>query len=143
MNAPVHVIYISHDYVKERSRYVVTGLDMKALVCGGRNFSDQNVIEESLAYLHDRRRLTVILHGDATGADTLSKNWALENGVWTLACPSLADGPRSNGGVLRYQFMMDFFEPDLVIAFPGGEGTKRMVEMAQSKSIPVWRAVLA
>lgn len=39
-------------------------------------------------------------------------------------------------GPVRNRWMLDL-EPDLVIAFPGGKGTKNMIEQAKKRGVPV------
>lgn len=106
---------------------------MKVLVCGGRKFSDA----ELLFFVLDEIRPSIVVHGAAKGADALADLWARKRGVpcrryfaqW-LKYGNLA-------GVLRNQRMLDMEQPDLVVAFPGGRGTADMVRRAKSAGVPV------
>jgi hypothetical protein len=47
------------------------------------------------------------------------------------------DGEWPAAGPRRNQRMLDTFQPDLVAAFPGGNGTKSCVDAASLRGIPV------
>lgn len=49
---------------------------MRVLVCGGRNFRDKVKVWGWLQAIHLKRGIECIIHGDATGADTLAGRWA-------------------------------------------------------------------
>ena len=46
-----------------------------------------------------------------------------------------AFGPRA--GPMRNKVMLDAFEPDLCIAFPGGRGTESMMTLARRRRVPI------
>lgn len=106
---------------------------MRVLVCGGRTYAEQGRMSEVL----DELRPTEIITGGAKGADTLAENWARYNRVYVNVFPAQwreygrAAGPRRN------QQMIDQGQPELVLAFPGGDGTADMVRRAQAANIPV------
>ena len=99
---------------------------MKLLVCGGRDYNDRERVGAVLEGLCP----TSLAHGGAPGADTLASLWAAERGIpcriyrpdW--ARYGLGAGPKRNFNMLRLE------KPDLVVAFPGGKGTKNMVNLA-------------
>ena len=49
---------------------------MKVIVCGGRNYSDRKRVFTTLDALHAETPITVLMHGDARGADALADDWA-------------------------------------------------------------------
>lgn len=112
---------------------------MRLLVCGGRDFSDQAFVYESLDLVHARRPVVLLIHGGARGADTLAGEWAAALGVSVQVFP--ADWSRfgRRAGFLRNQQMLVEGHPDGVIAFPGGAGTRMMVQLAQAAGVPVWQ----
>jgi hypothetical protein len=85
----------------------------------------------------ERGRPKVIIHGAASGADTLAKKWARGN-----RCPDeayYADW-KAHGraaGPIRNRLMIEEGKPDLVIAFPGGRGTENMKKQARAAGIEV------
>lgn len=109
---------------------------MRVLVTGGRDFSDQELLFEALDRLHARHGFTVLVHGDASGADRLSGEWATARGVPVEAHP--ADWKRHGraAGPIRNQKMLDT-EPELLVAFPGGKGTADMVRRAKQAGLEV------
>lgn len=109
----------------------------KALVCGGRNYDERISLFEVLDTLRRERRITIIVHGAASGADKLAGMWARLRGVECVSYP--ADWKRHGraAGPLRNQSMLDSERPDVVIAFPGGRGTADMVGRARAAGVEV------
>jgi len=48
------------------------------LVCGGRDFFDYELVERTLDALE---RPSLVIQGNARGADRLAKRWAKERGI--------------------------------------------------------------
>ena len=111
---------------------------VKALITGGRDFSDQQFIYHTLDILHERYKFELIVHGDAKGADRLSGQWADEAGVQQIKVPAnwVGNGARK-AGPMRNQFMYDLIHPDICIAFPGGTGTANMMKICYDADIIV------
>jgi len=110
---------------------------MKILVCGGRNFNDVELLNTTLDNLRIERGLVkVLIHGASRGADTLADDWANEHDVDVISVPAdwrkygRAAGPMRNAKMLEYN-------PDLVVAFPGGKGTRSMIKLAEAAGIEV------
>lgn len=106
---------------------------MRVLVCGGRNYSRGDLVDRRLDQLHKAQEITVLIHGDATGADTLAGEWAERNGVHIEVFPILA----GEGGFKRNQRMLVEGRPDLVVHFPGRKGTVDMVRRAMRAGVYV------
>lgn len=112
---------------------------VKAIVCGGRSYADKKMVFAALDYYHRIYRFSMIIHGEATGADTLAKQWAISRGV-----PQKGVKPKwglygNMAGNVRNQKMINDYDPSLVIAFPGRSGTADMVERAEFCGIKVLR----
>lgn len=85
-----------------------------------------------------RRHITLI-HGGADGVDAFSNSWAVntktEREVYPITKEDWAQlgnraGPERNAFMLTKQ-------PDVVLSFPGGDGTFDMVAQAQAKGVRV------
>lgn len=114
---------------------------MKALICGGRDFDDVDFMVHHLEELHEEHGFTHIIHGDANGADTIGKEWAIERGLPETAYPANWTKFGNKAGFIRNQEMLDSNpDIDLVIAFPGGTGTDDMVNRAKSMNVRVWQS---
>jgi len=112
----------------------LSGGAMRVLVCGGRNFNNHRAVYEALDQLNPKP--TVIIHGDCSGADRLADNWADARGVTTSVYPAdWAKHGKVAGLVRNEQMLME--PPDLVLAFPGGNGTADMVARAKDANVPV------
>lgn len=116
---------------------------MKVLVCGGRDFTDRDLFSRTMAEfkpvpITDAAEHKII-HGGASGADTLAREWADCFGVPYREFPADWKAYGRAAGPIRNQRMIDEGKPDLVIAFPGGRGTADMVKRAEAAGIEVRR----
>jgi hypothetical protein len=83
------------------------------------------------------QRFVVLIHGNAKGADTLAKRWAVAHSVWHLPFEPDWQTHGDLAGPIRNRRMLDEGKPDLVLAFPGGRGTRNMVVQAKLAGVPV------
>jgi hypothetical protein len=107
---------------------------MRILVCGGRSYSNKEYLYKILDSLV---RPSVVIHGNAAGADSLADAWAIDRGITAIRCPAKWSQFGRVAGPLRNQFMLDFHKPDVVVAFPGGAGTAHMVSIAKQADVLV------
>lgn len=113
--------------------------EFRILVCGGRNYDDQErvyrILDAASRAVVDRT--IAIIHGDAKGADHLADVWAKERQVSVLRFPADWESHGKRAGPIRNKQMLDEGKPHVVVAFPGGSGTKHMVGLARQYGIPV------
>lgn len=111
---------------------------MKILVCGGRDYNDQEKLYSELdKIVHAQSGLCTIISGCAKGADTLAIWYARDS---SLPCEEYPADWKQYGraaGHIRNQQMLDEGQPDLVVAFPGGRGTANMIERSKKAGVPV------
>lgn len=124
---------------------------MRVLVCGGRDYTDNDRVDRLLEQLFcphypddtDGSAGTwlpppdlVLVTGDAPGADRMASDWGVVNWVKQEFYP--ADWPTHGkaAGPIRNQQMLDT-GIDLVVAFPGGRGTADMIARATKARVPV------
>lgn len=111
---------------------------LRVLVCGGRDFTDAETVRRVLDALHASEGVACVIQGVAKGADALAAQWARDVGVFPVQTYH-ADW-RLHGraaGPIRNARMLAEGRPDLVLAFPGGRGTKDMTTRAQLAGVPV------
>lgn len=96
------------------------------VVTGGRNYDDHKTMAAVLEFV----KPSLIIHGGATGADSLAQSWARANSCSTIVFKAewgvfgIQAGPIRNGNMLKAN-------PNaVVIAFPGGSGTADCVRKA-------------
>lgn len=109
---------------------------MKVIVCGGRLFADRAGLFNYLDHLHRLRRIGELAEGCASGADRFAGEWARFRGVRLCLYPANWREYGKAAGVLRNERMLNQFKPQLVVAFPGGNGTADMVWRAERAGIP-------
>ena len=96
-----------------------------------------SVERERLYATLDALEIGCLGQGGAKGADELARDWARIRNVWLITYPADWDRHGKAAGPIRNEHMLREFEPDLVVAFPGGRGTQHMVSIALSAGVRV------
>ena len=107
----------------------------KVIVAGGRSFNDYELMKKKLDYFFSNMNPTIVC-GEARGADSLGKKYALENKLKVESY--LADWSKGKGaGYQRNEKMAEV--ADCLIAFWDGKssGTKHMIETMKKLGKPV------
>jgi len=110
----------------------------RVLVCGGRHYTAQLKVNTALDWLHKNLRFTTMLEGGATGADRFARTWAQLNGVPAQTFPADWQRLGNSAGFERNRHMLAFGQPELVVAFPGGNGTANMIKLARVAGLEVY-----
>lgn len=110
---------------------------IRVLVTGGRHYKDKKKVFEVLDQIHELSGISAVGNGHAAGADSLAHLWCRSRGV--KECRYRANWLRygKRAGPIRNAGMLSLFQPDLIVAFPGGEGTANMVSLGNDKGVPV------
>ena len=109
----------------------------RLVACGGREYTDRDFIHRTLARLHLRRRISLLIHSEAAGAAKIAGEWARGMAIHTaevaaLPCHRTAAAAQRNRAML-------LLNPDGVLAFPGGEETANMIRLADKAGITAWK----
>ena len=109
---------------------------MKVIICGGREYlltpDDVRWLDELRTYLP----ITTVLNGLGGQADRAAHRWAQVWGVPITEFPAdwwrfgKGAGPRRNAAMAR--------EAEACLAFPGGPGTRNMIEQAQRLGLHIF-----
>lgn len=130
-------------------------LPLRILVCGGRGFNHRQAVTVVLSCVPPGQH--TLVHGDCSGADRVAASvgrhlgWDIEPhpAAWSAPCRprTCTPGHRRThpdgspycpaAGDYRNREMVDL-GADILIVFPGGDGTRNMVEMTDAADIPVW-----
>lgn len=119
---------------------------MRILVCGSRHGGDAAAIARwldewrALMLTREGRRISLLIHGAASGVDTLAGEWAKARGIAVETYPADWNNQGRAAGPIRNARMLRVGKPDVAIAFPGGIGTANMVALAESAGVPVVQA---
>lgn len=108
------------------------------IVCGGRDYADEAAVFRVLDQIKSRKGPLRIIQGGAPGADLLAFRWAVKQPSCALV--NMPADWRTHGraaGPIRNQQMLDEYAPQLVVAFPGGRGTRDMVRRARAAKVEV------
>ena len=117
--------------------------EMRVLVCGSRDWTNEDAIADALAEFTCEPEVLVI-HGDARGADRMAGKMAAFYGFEVRAVPADWDMYGKRAGYLRNMAMLDM-RPDVVLAFQCNDratgrpsrGTQHTIDEAQRRGIPV------
>lgn len=99
---------------------------MRVLVCGGRTYTNQRRAFQELDAIHAEEPITLIIEGGAEGADRQGRYWALAQGIPCMTLHAAWSKYGRAAGHIRNEWMIEFGQPNLVVAFPGGSGTEGM-----------------
>lgn len=109
---------------------------MRVLICGGRHYSDKKAVYDFLDMMHTTYTITLLIEGGATGADMIANQWARERRVKFHTEQAKWEQYKRAAGPIRNNEML-MKNPQVVIAFPGGIGTKNMMNQAKNLGIEV------
>lgn len=109
----------------------------RVLVCGGRRYLDRNRLFAVLDFYLSQQAFDVVIHGNATGADSLAGQWATARGIPVQVYPAEWDLHGRAAGHIRNAQMIAEGKPTVVIAFSGGPGTANMKRQARNVRVPV------
>lgn len=108
---------------------------MRVLVCGSRHFNDFELLSEVL----DGYKISVVIEGEARGADTLARLYSEKRGIDVLPFPADWNTHGKAAGPIRNAQMLREGRPEFVVAFRASDsrGTQNMINQARKAGIPV------
>lgn len=115
----------------------------RVLICGSRTWNKIDVIASVVEKLPEG---SVVIQGDAAGADTIAKACAQERGLEVLSFPANWEKHGKSAGPIRNKEMLYKGEPNLVIAFidtlSDSVGTNNMIDLAEAVGIQVIKVAM-
>lgn len=100
----------------------------------------EKTFEITMARYAQKNKISVIIHGDATGADALAERYALRNEIPNEKFKADWKSHLRAAGPIRNQEMVDVGKPEKGLAFPGGNGTADMTKRCIAAGVDVIRA---
>lgn len=111
---------------------------MRILICGSRNWMNYNKIFDIVKSLNP----SVVIEGEAPGADTIARQVAEKLNVEVLKFPANWQKYKKAAGPIRNAQMLKEGDPDVVIAchndLKNSRGTKDMVKRSLKNDAPVY-----
>ena len=109
---------------------------MKLLICGDRNWIDENAILDFFNYFQKTYHIELVIEGGANGADKLAGSVASSLGIPVLEIKPEVYG--KGAGHIRNQKLLDE-KPNLVVAFHDNigesKGTANCLTQAEDREI--------
>lgn len=116
-------------------------------VTGGREYQNQHHVYNTLTSLNQYETIDEIVHGGAQGVDSMAHRWAKRQGIQeTIFWPNYRELHWKYAPIERNQRMANYLRHQIeqypleeikVVAFPGGSGTKSMIDFAKNNGIVV------
>jgi len=126
------------------TRPFIRNKPQRILITGDRNWNDLSTLTNVLDK-HLNRKVDIIIHGDANGADRMGAEMAQKLGVpkdRILAYPADWNQYHKAAGPIRNRQMLTEGKPTLVLAFHNNitesKGTKDMVKISLKAGLPVY-----
>lgn len=107
-------------------------------VTGGRDFDNWKLVDRVLSEIHATRQIDILVHGGCSGADEISNAWAVSNLVQTAVfrvTERMWSRIGRSAGPSRNLLMLECTHPNLLVAFPGGDGTNGCVRIGNRLKI--------
>jgi hypothetical protein len=119
--------------------------NMRAIIAGDRNFTDRTVLDKVMEFAGTLAAsnylawgVTEVVCGEASGVDTLGKEWALEHGIPVTSFPANWTEHGKAAGPIRNQQMGDYADMLIVIWNPAvSKGSANMFDYARKLGLPV------
>lgn len=123
---------------------------MRAIVCGGRDYTDAEHVFQTLDALRKTMGLAHVIEGGQRrrnpqnkridgGADYWAMRWAKARGLtWDTVEADWKTHGRA-AGPLRNAKMLAEYRPEITIAFPGGRGTQDMIDRTERARLQALR----
>ena len=107
------------------------------IIAGSRGFNDYDLLCQKCDIFFSQKKPTMILCGEARGADTLGRRYAEEHNIMVDSYPAEWSRYGRSAGMLRNREMLK--HADALVAFwdERSAGTKNMIDIAMEKGIPV------
>lgn len=109
---------------------------MRLIICGGRDYTDHDVIYATLDRIHAHKPITMLIEGGAEGADYIAGCWADKHGIPHVTVHANWIYHGKAAGPIRNATMLDL-SPDGLVAFTGCIGTANMKGQAEKVGIKV------
>ena len=103
-------------------------------VTGYRNFNDSKVLNNILDQVVVKHGLpSLLVAGDAKGADNLAINWAITRNIKTEKCIADWNKYGKGAGPLRNKYMLETYKPTVIVGFLSEKslGTKDCLNQAK------------
>lgn len=106
---------------------------MRVCVTGGRNYSVTEKVTDALSALSP----SVVIHGGASGVDTIAGSWATLHDIPVMVFPANWKVYGPSTGPIRNRQMLVQSKPDVLVVFPGGKGTANCKQTAKDLGIKI------
>lgn len=111
----------------------------RVLICGDRKWKNFPEIIKQLSKVQQEKGVEAVIEGEATGADTMGRNAAVQLGIPVLKFPADWRKHGLSAGYKRNVQMLEEGKPTLVLAFhpfiENSKGTKMMVALAMKAGV--------
>jgi YspA, cpYpsA-related SLOG family len=109
---------------------------MRTIIAGSRSINNPMYLHEALAHLD--WEITRVICGNAYGADTLGKQWAMENNIPITFFTPKWDKYGKSAGMIRNAEMAKSAEALIALWDGYSKGTGNMIDLARRNNLKVY-----
>jgi hypothetical protein len=111
---------------------------MKIIVCGSHNYQNQQLLTKTLRDYTKHHKVSVIVLGQAQGAETMAAEWAMQNNVRLKIVPTNRQMQGAEATIERNTRMIESnSDAAAVLHFMGCEISEDLCQRALRKNIVV------
>ena len=110
---------------------------MRVLICAGRFYADIHSVTRVLDLYHQSTAISVVIHGGHQSLGGVIEGWARENSAHVVRYPANWSLYGKYAEIRRNLFMFEDSQPELLLAFPGGEDTAECIKLARNAGVNV------
>lgn len=118
---------------------------VSVLICGGRNLNniivwewlEKYAIKKLEEHFNSHIKIDKVITGGALGADRGGSQWAISNNLYLIEFLANWKKYGKSAGIIRNKEMLNIGNPNIIIAFPGGNGTNNMIKISREKGIEI------
>jgi hypothetical protein len=111
---------------------------MKLIVCGALDYSNRQLLSNTLREYTRKNRISTIVIGNGPGAETLTAEWAMANNMRLAIVPTQRKDPGENVWIERNkEILRRHGDVKAVLHFPGCDVSEDLCSRAQSVRIAV------
>ena len=109
--------------------------EKRYIIAGGRDFNNYQKLKEICDKIITDKENSEVVCGCAKGADSLGKQWAIENNVLVTEFPANWETHGKSAGVIRNTEMAKYATHLIAFWDEKSKGTKHMIDTAKKRNL--------
>jgi hypothetical protein len=111
---------------------------MRTIIAGSRTITNPAMLEAAIVASGWRAEIEQVVCGEARGADSLGRDWALANGIPVVSYPADWETHKRAAGPIRNAEMANNADALLLLWDGQSRGSANMLQIAENKGLRVY-----